>query len=60
VIEFFNVEPYDEYEQAFRRLRDGEHLRGITARLNGKMVGLFKGFITYTRPLNAERSSARS
>ena len=129
---FFNVEPYDDYDQAFRRLRDDEHLRGITARLNGKMVGLahyyfhvsiwepghcrcymqdlfvsqearrhgvaraliewmtqdaeahgatrlhwhttqdnsnarafydtvgrFKGFITYTRPLNAEQNSAR-
>jgi hypothetical protein len=38
---FFEVEADDDdYEQAFRRLADGEQARGIAARVNGRMAGL--------------------
>ena len=38
---FFDVEATDdEYEQTFRRLLDGEQIRGIVARIDGRMVGL--------------------
>ncbi|MFC0111312.1 GNAT family N-acetyltransferase [Kibdelosporangium aridum] len=37
----FQMDAYDEaYEQTWRRLLDREQIRGIAARLDGKMVGI--------------------
>jgi GNAT superfamily N-acetyltransferase len=37
---FETVVSDDRYEQTWRRLLDGEQIRGIAARLDGKMVGI--------------------
>jgi hypothetical protein len=38
---YFKVERSDDdYERTWRRLLDDEHIRGIAARLDGKMVGI--------------------
>jgi GNAT superfamily N-acetyltransferase len=46
---FFGAEISDEgYEQTWRRLLDGDQIRGIAARLDGRMVGIAHYFFHTT------------